>query len=77
MFAQKVRGFAASAKAKVLAVAAIATAAASSAQAALPPEVSTAVTEYKDDAISAIVMVIAAGVAIWGLRKLGTKMGWF
>ena len=47
------------------------------AHAALPAEVSTAVDEYKTDALAAIGLVLAAGVAIWGLKKLGTKMGWF
>jgi len=77
MNAQKVRGFAASIKAKVAATTAIAIAAASSAHAALPSEVSSAITEYQTDALAAIGLVLAAGVAIWGLKKLGTKMGWF
>lgn len=47
------------------------------AHAELPTEVSTAVTEYKTDALAAIGLVLAAGVAIWGLKKLGSKMGWF
>lgn len=49
---------------------------AASANAALPSEVTTAVTEYKTDALAALGMIIAAGVVIWGLRKLGAKMGW-
>jgi hypothetical protein len=47
------------------------------AHAELPTEVSAAVTEYKTDALAAIGLVLAAGVAIWGLKKLGSKMGWF
>lgn len=48
----------------------------SAAHAALPEGASTAITEYKDDAIMAIGLVMAAGVAIWGLRKLASKLGW-
>lgn len=62
---------------KLAAVPALALIGVSSAYAELPTEVSTAVTEYKTDALAAIGMVLAAGVAIWGLRKLGTKLGWF
>lgn len=63
--------------AKVAAAVAIATAAATSAHAALPAGVTTAIDEYKDDALMALALVISAGVAIWGLRKLGQKLGWF
>lgn len=49
---------------------------AGSARAALPEEVSTAITAYSTDALAAIGLVMAAGVAIWGLRKLASKMGW-
>lgn len=48
-----------------------------SAHAALPVEVSTAVDLAKTDLLAAIGMVIAAMVAVWGLMKLGKKMGWF
>lgn len=47
-----------------------------SAHAALPASVSTAVTEYQTDATTAIGMVMAAGVVIWGLNKLAVKLGW-
>ena len=47
------------------------------AHAELPAEVGTAVAAYKTDALAAIGLVLAAGVAIWGLKKLGSKMGWF
>lgn len=46
------------------------------AHAAVPEEVTTAVTGAKTDLLAAIGMVIAAMVAVWGLRKLGQKMGW-
>lgn len=48
-----------------------------SAHAALPTAVTTSITDYQTDATTAIGLVIAAGVVIWGLRKLGHKMGWF
>ncbi len=46
------------------------------AMAALPTEASQAVDDYKTDALAAIGMVMAAGVAIWGLKKLASKLGW-
>lgn len=52
-------------------------AAAGAAHAELPADVETAITAYKTDALAAIGLVLAAGVAIWGLKKLGSKMGWF
>lgn len=50
--------------------------AAGSANAALPEAVSTAITGYQTDALAAIGLVMAAGVTIWGLMKLASKMGW-
>lgn len=47
-----------------------------SAHAALPTAVGEAITEYQTDALSAIGLVMAAGVAIWGLNKLASKLGW-
>jgi hypothetical protein len=49
---------------------------AASAHAALPEAVSTAITGYQTDALAAIGLVMAAGVTIWGLMKLASKMGW-
>lgn len=46
------------------------------AHAALPTEVTTAITEYKTDTLEAIGIVIGAGVVIWGLLKLASKLGW-
>lgn len=60
-----------------IALVSAAAAAAASAHAELPPGVSTAVTAYQTDALAAIGLVMAAGVAIWGLRKLASKLGWF
>ena len=64
------------AKAKVASVLAISLAAASSANAALPAAVGTAIDAYQTDALAAIALVMAAGVTIWGLMKLKSKMGW-
>lgn len=46
------------------------------AHAALPPEIATAISAYQADATQAITLVMAAGVTIWGLMKLASKMGW-
>ena len=46
------------------------------AHAALPTEVSTAITSYQTDATTAIGLIMGAGVIIWGLLKLASKMGW-
>lgn len=62
--------------ARLAVVQAAALAAAGAAHAALPAAASTAITDYQTDAVSALGLVIAAGVVIWGLRKLGSKMGW-
>lgn len=47
------------------------------AMAELPAGVSSEIDTYKVDATAAIGLILAAGVAIWALKKLGTKMGWF
>lgn len=46
------------------------------ANAALDAGVSTAITSYQTDATTAIGLIMAAGVIIWGLLKLASKMGW-
>ena len=50
--------------------------AAGAAHAELPAAVATAVSAYQVDALAAIGLVMAAGVAIWGLSKLASKLGW-
>ena len=47
------------------------------AHAELPANVSTEIAAYKTDALAALGLILAAGVAIWGLKKLGSKLGWF
>lgn len=44
--------------------------------AALPAGAAEAIEAYKDDTLSAIGLVIGAGIAIYAVRKLGQKMGW-
>lgn len=51
-------------------------ASAGAAHADLPPEVATAITGYQNDATTAIGLIMAAGVVIWGLMKLASKLGW-
>jgi flagellar biogenesis protein FliO len=49
---------------------------ATAAHAALPAEVNTEIATAKTDMLTAIGLVIAAMVAVWALKKLGSKMGW-
>ena len=56
-------------------VQAAALSAAGAAHAAVPEAVTTAVDGAKTDLLAAMGAVIAAMVAVWGLRKLGQKMG--
>lgn len=46
------------------------------AHAALPTAVTTAITDAGTDMVTAITSIITAFVAFWGLRKLGSKLGW-
>ena len=46
------------------------------AHAALPTGVSDAVTAYQTDATTAIGLMMAAGVVVWGLLVLKRKLGW-
>lgn len=63
-------------KARLLAIPAFVLATAGTAHAELPEGVSTAVTTYQTDATTAISLIMAAGVVIWGLLKLASKLGW-
>ncbi|GKT22771.1 hypothetical protein AVHM3334_09490 [Acidovorax sp. SUPP3334] len=40
----------------------------------LPASVKTETDGYKADTIEALGMIIAAGIAIWALKKLGNKI---
>lgn len=44
--------------------------------AAAPAGAATAITAYQTDTVEVIGLLIAAGIAVWGARKLGQKMGW-
>lgn len=46
------------------------------AQAEVPAAVTTEIANAKTDMLTATAAVIAAMVVVWGLRKLGQKMGW-
>lgn len=61
---------------RLAALSAVSLLAVGSAHAALPDSVATSITAYQTDALSAIGLIMAAGVAIWGLLKLASKLGW-
>lgn len=46
------------------------------AHAAVPAAATAAITEAGTDMLTAVGAVITAMVAVWGLKKLGSKMGW-
>lgn len=46
-----------------------------SAHAALPTGFAAAVEQYGTDVVAAIGLMIAAGVLVWGTKKLGSKLG--
>ncbi|WP_418117779.1 major capsid protein [Variovorax sp. 350MFTsu5.1] len=46
------------------------------AHAALPEGAAEAINTYKTDVVAAIGLVIAAGIAVYAVKKLGQKMGW-
>lgn len=46
------------------------------AHAALPAEVTTAISTAGADMVAAITAIIVAFVAFWGLKKLASKFGW-
>lgn len=47
-----------------------------SAMAALPAGAADAITAYQTDTVTVFGLLIAAGIAIFAVRKLGQKMGW-
>jgi hypothetical protein len=51
-------------------------AAAGAANAALPLGLSTAIEAYQTDATTALGLIMGAGVVVWGLIKLKSKLGW-
>lgn len=73
---EKTRSIARKSGARFVAAPALVVLAVGSAHAALPSSVSDAITEYQTDATTAIGLIMAAGVVIWGLMKLASKLGW-
>lgn len=61
---------------KYAAVIAMLTLFAAPAFAALPASITTDVGEAKVDMLAALALVIGAMVAVWGLKKLASKLGW-
>lgn len=49
---------------------------AKTAHAALPTGAADAITAYQTDVVAVFGLLIAAGIAIFAVRKLGHKMGW-
>ncbi|MBX3660614.1 MAG: hypothetical protein KF740_19440 [Ramlibacter sp.] len=45
------------------------------AHATLPTGFDTAVATYQTDAVEALGLLMAAGIVIWGLKKLMSKLG--
>ena len=64
-------------KTKVAVIAAPLLAFAASANAALPADVTTKITEVGVDMTTAAGAIIVAMLGAWGLKKIGTKFGWF
>ncbi len=44
--------------------------------AALPTGAADAIEAYETDVVAVFGLLIAAGIAIFAVRKLGSKMGW-
>ena len=63
-------------KLRLAAIPAVVLATTGAAHAALPTGVSDAVTAYQTDATTAIGLMMAAGVVVWGLLVLKRKLGW-
>ncbi|GKS89103.1 hypothetical protein [Acidovorax sp. SUPP2539] len=62
--------------AKLAAIPAVLFATAGAAYAELPASIATDVGAAKTDMLAAIALVIGAMVAVWGLLKLASKLGW-
>ena len=46
------------------------------AMAALPAGAAEAIASYQTDVVAVFGLIIAAGIAIYAVRKLGSKLGW-
>ncbi|MDH0496300.1 major capsid protein [Comamonas aquatica] len=63
-------------QARLAAIPAFVLATVGTAHAALPAGVSDAIDSAQTDMLAAIGLVIGAMVAVWGLLKLASKLGW-
>ncbi len=63
-------------KARLAAIPAVFLATAATVHAALPPAVEGKVEEAGTDMTTAVGLVIGVMVAVWGLLKLASKLGW-
>lgn len=61
---------------RLAAIPAVVLATMGSAHAALPTEVTAAITTAGADMVAAVTAIIIAFVAFWGLKKLAGKFGW-
>ena len=61
---------------RAAAVAALASAVSIKANAALPLGLAEAISTYQTDAGTALGLIMGAGVVVWGLIKLKSKLGW-
>ena len=61
---------------RLAAIPAVVLATMGSAHAALPTEVTAAITTAGTDMVAAVTAIIIAFVAFWGLKKLASKFGW-
>lgn len=73
---EKTRNVARKYGAKIAAASGTALALVGAAHAELPASVTTDVAAAKTDMLAAIGLVIGAMVAVWGLLKLASKLGW-
>jgi hypothetical protein len=63
-------------KMRLAAIPALVLATGGSAFAALPTGAAEAIDAYRTDVVAVFGLLIAAGIAIFAVRKLGQKMGW-
>ena len=61
---------------RLLSIPAFVAATAGAAHAALPAGAETAISTYQTDVVTVIGLMIGAGIAIFAVKKLGSKMGW-
>ena len=62
---------------RLAAIPAFVAASAGSAMAALPADATTAIETAGADLVSTAGLILTAMVGFWGVKKLGTKMGWW